>query len=113
VGDCGTWVSRRRAVLHPSAKPVGRLGCRAWMYARLGSGLRSIANAYSSLQGGLDARVPKVVTFPEQRLAQVERQRVRQTIAEVQTSQVAAAFAEICVGLAGQAGLALGHRLDP
>ena len=59
------------------------------------------------VQRGLDARMPKVVAFPEHRLAQVDRQRIREAIPEVQPGPVAAAFAEICVGLAGQAGLAL------
>ena len=54
----------------------------------------------------------KAVAFPEHRRAQVDRQRIREAIPEVQPGPVAAAFAEIGVGLAGQAGLALGHRLD-
>jgi hypothetical protein len=56
--------------------------------------------------------MPKVIAFPEQRLALVERQRVREAIAEVQTGRVATTLTEICVGLPGQAGMALGHRLD-
>ena len=54
----------------------------------------------------------EVVAFPQQRLAQVERERVREAITKVQTGWVAATFAEIHVGLAGQAGLTLCHRLD-
>lgn len=61
---------------------------------------------------GLDASVPKVVAFPQERLTEVERQGIRESIAEVQTGGVTGALAEICVGLAGQACLAFGHRFD-
>lgn len=54
----------------------------------------------------------EIVALPQQRLAQVERQRVRQAATEVQSGRMAAARAEIRVGLTGQAALTLGHRLD-
>jgi hypothetical protein len=56
--------------------------------------------------------MPKVVAFPQQWLAKVQSQCVREAIAEIQSGRVAAALPEICIALAGEAGLALSHRLD-
>src|SRR6185437_10505152 len=66
----------------------------------------------ASCQRRLNTGVPKAVTFPQQRLSEIESKRVRQTIAKVQTGSMATAFAEIGVSLAGQARLVFGHRLD-
>lgn len=56
--------------------------------------------------------MPKVVAFPQQRLASVDRQGIGDAIAEVQSRGVAAAIAEICVCPAGQVCLMFGHRFD-
>jgi hypothetical protein len=56
--------------------------------------------------------MPELVALPLQRLACVERQRVRETVAEVQPGRMAAASAEVCVGLTSQPGAVLSHRLN-
>lgn len=56
--------------------------------------------------------MPKVVALPQQRLTSIDRQCIGQAVAEIQARGVAAASAEIRVGRSGQAGLALGYRLD-
>lgn len=56
--------------------------------------------------------MPEIIALPKQRFACVERQRVRQAIAEVQSGPVTGALSEVRVGLAGQAGVTLSHWFD-
>src|SRR5690606_35942911 len=59
-----------------------------------------------------EAGVGKVVALVEQRIATLGGEGVGEAIAEVEPRRVAAAPAEVAIGLAGDAGLCRGHRSD-
>src|SRR5260370_23656185 len=54
----------------------------------------------------------EVVSLEQQGFSGSFRQRVCEAVPEVQSGLVAAAFAEVPVGVPGDAGLIEGHRLD-
>jgi len=61
----------------------------------------------------LDVGLRKIVSLVQQGLAGCARQRVGEAVTEVEPRGIAAALAEIAIGLAGDLRMALRHRLDP
>ena len=57
------------------------------------------------------ARVGKVLALVEQWLPSLHRQRIGEAIAEIQLGRMAAVFAEIAIGLTGDARLLGGYRV--
>ena len=57
------------------------------------------------------ARVSKALALVEQWLPSLHRQRIGEAIAEIQLGRMAAVFAEIAIGLTGDARLLGGYRV--